>query len=391
MFTAGSIIAGIPTLKRVYLTGIHLTLGYITAIVSGNDFILLFLNTLFAIISVILFFRYKWYNLLIYATFLTYFTHFVWFINNPFLGNRIELVSSPQSNLIFIFVYTAIFAFGNIYRGKDFPENIRVIISTFLNSIGGYSLFLLITLTKFKSDITVYHLVFSILFLTYSIFFWIREKSKYSTFFYAILGYSALSVAIISGFEKPDFFIWLCWQSVIVIITALLFRSNIIIVANFLIYLVIFFAYLIVAENISIMVLSFGIVALISARIMNWQKDRLELKTELMRNSYLTSAFFIFPYGLYHLVPEGYISISWLLIAFMYYLFSVILKNNKYRWMALFTILLTVLYIFIIGIIRLEPLYRIISFLALGLVLIITSLLYTKLKSKQNSNELKNG
>ena len=41
----------------------------------------------------------------------------------------------------------------------------------------------------------------------------------------------------------------------------------------------------------------------VTARLLNWQQSRLELKTGLMRNAYLLSAWLVFPYALYHLVP----------------------------------------------------------------------------------------
>jgi hypothetical protein len=92
-----------------------------------------------------------------------------------------------------------------------------------------------------------------------------------------------------------------------------------------------FFGYLIVAESAGGISLSFGIVALISARILNWKKDQLELKTEQMRNAYLLSALFIIPYALYQMFPAGYVSLSWIAIAIIYYFLSIILKNVKYR------------------------------------------------------------
>ena len=57
------------------------------------------------------------------------------------------------------------------------------------------------------------------------------------------------------------------------------------------------------------------------------------------------------------------------------------------RLMALFTLLLTVGYSFIIGILKLEPTFRIFSFLVLGVVLLIVSLVYTKLRVKSTTSE----
>lgn len=371
--------------KSVYLTGLSLTMGYITALVSDHSYLIFSMAALMSILAVYFKLKFEWRRLIIYGIVLTFFTHLLWFLNNPFLGNELTLVSAPLGNLIFVLIYILIFAVGHFLRQPDLPEDNTLIISTFLTTFGGYGLYLFLTVTKFQEHLALFHLLASILFLAISIAFWVREKSKYSTFFYAIFGYAALSVAIIAQFKSPNFFIWLSWQSLIVISTAIWFRSKFIIVANFFIYAFLFLAYLGMAGNIGLTSLSFGFVALISARILNWQKERLELKTELMRNAYLASAFFIFPYALYHIVPSGYIALSWVGITLFYYLMSVVLKNRKYRWMALWTLMLTVLYIFIIGIIKLEPALRIASFLVLGIALLIVSIIYTRIRAKSGS------
>jgi len=377
--------------KSVYLTGISLTLGYTTAIVSDAPYTIFSTLMVLSVLAVYFKLKFQWHRLIIYGIILTYFTHFLWFLNNPFLGNKLELVSSPQINLIFVLIYIVIFAAGNYLRNRDLPEDNILIISTFLNSFGGYGLYLLLTITKFQENVGLYHLLASVLFLGFSIAFWVREKSKYSTFFYAMFGYAALSVAIIAEFKSPNFFVWLSWQSIIVISTAIWFRSKFIIVANFIIYAILFLAYLGMAGSISMTSLSFGVVALLSARILNWQKDRLELETEMMRNAYLAAAFFIFPYALYHSIPSGYVALSWVGVTILYYLLSVILNSKKYRWMALATLIVTVLYVFIIGIIKLDPALRIVSFLVLGIALLVISIIYTRMKAKSASGESQEG
>jgi hypothetical protein len=377
--------------KSVYLTSLSLTVGYTTAIAGGNSYFLFTVVTVMSMLAVYFKLKNNWHKLIIYGIILTYITHFIWFLNNPFLGNQITLVSSPNINILFVLLYVLVFSMGNLFRDKDLPEGNTVILSSFINSFGGYSLFLLLTITKFKEYFGIYHLVASSLFLILAILFWILQKSKYSTFFYSIIGYSALSIAIIAQFKEPDSIVWLSWQSLLVITTAIWFRSKFIIVANFIIFIVIFIAYLLTAEIVSIWSLSFGFVALVSARILNWRKDRLELKTELMRNSYLTTAFFLFPYSLYHLMPGAYVALSWVAITLLYYLLSLILKNKKYRWMAHLTLLLTVLYVFIVGLTKLEPVYRVISFLVLGIVLLALSLIYTRMRTRTSSERINKG
>jgi uncharacterized membrane protein len=375
--------------KSVYLVGVNLTLGYITAIVSNQPYFIFISLVLFSAASVYYKLKYKWYYLIIINILLTYFTHFIWFINNPIMGNELQLVSTHEINLIFILIYAALFAGGNLFRPKELPEDDILIVSTIINCFGSFALFSLVTLTTVKTNQSFYFVFASLIFLLISIVFWRREKSKYSTFFYCILGFTTLSVALISGFAKPDFFIWLCWQSLLVAIAGIWFRSKIIISANIFIFILIFLSYLLYTNNIGLVSISFGLVALFSARIINWQTKRLEIKTELMRNLYLAAAFIAFPYTLYHSIPADYISLSWIGVALVYYLLSLTLNNKKYRWMALLTLLLSVLYIFIIGIIQFEPIYRIISFLVLGVVLLIISLVYTRIRTKSNTPNLK--
>ena len=198
-------------------------------------------------------------------------------------------------------------------------------------------------------------------------------------------GYLALSVAIVFNFKSPGFYVWLCWQSLLVVSTAIWFRSKFIIVANFFIYLMVFIMYLALEGSLSAVGLSYGIVALLSARILNWKKERLELKTDQMRNGYLLSALFIFPYALYHSVPKDFVGISWVAVALSYYLLSVMLKSKKYRWMAVATLLMTIGYVFIFGLGNLEATYRIVSFLVLGAVLLGISVIYAKNKIKRTA------
>lgn len=368
--------------KSIMLTGVGITTGYITVVLSENPIVMFLMLSFLAGLIVVLNLKYEWNGLMLYGIMITFLIHFMWFINNPLLGNKIALNNEPELNLYFILLYMSIFTLANLFRTSKDEESSSVKRSGFLIAAGGYALFLIISVLRFQSSIVYLHLLSSVLLLGISIAFWIREKSRYSTFFYAILGYTSLSVAIIANFPLPDFFVWLCWQSLLVIVTSIWFRSKFIIVANFIIYLGLFIVYLILAGEIGAFTLSYGVVALVSARMLNFRKEKLNLKTEFMRNAYLGVAFVIFPYALYNSLPSGYVAISWIAVAFVYYLLSLYLKNKKYRWMALLTILLTVFYILLIGTTQLDPIFRIISFLVLGIVLLVVSMIYAKRKTK---------
>jgi len=374
--------------NSINFASLGITFGIATAVLSDYSYFIFSLISVLSICVVLFHQKYKWNSFLFYGMFLAYFTHLIWFINNPLLGNTIQTVSQPELNLFFILVYVLIFSAAYLFSGKDEQDNYVSASAAMFNSSGGFGLFILITLLTSPSANSIYHFAAAFILITIAVVYWVKLSNKYSTFFYAMFGYVALSIAIIGQFEKPDYFIWLCWQSLFVVSTAIWFRSKFIVVANFIIYLMMFFGYLIVAETTGGISLSFGVVALISARILNWKKDHLELKTEQMRNAYLLSALFIIPYALYQMFPGGYVSLSWIGIAIIYYLLSLLLKNVKYRWMALATYFLTVFYVFIFSMTSAETFLKIVSFLVLGVSLIIVSLVYTRKKGKEKTETI---
>jgi uncharacterized membrane protein len=378
----------VVSIRRVspYLTSMSLTMGYLAALLGSHAYFLFGVLTALSLTVVYTHRRFAWNAVLAFATVMTYFTHFVWAVNNPVLGNRLQMITGTEENLVFVLLYALIFALGTLGRGKDKPESATLGVNSFLNGFGGFGLLLILSLGAYQSHIATWHGLGSVLFLSLGIAFWIRERSLYSTFVYALLGYMALSVAIIDSFPMPDFFVWLCWESIIVLGTAVWFRSRFIVVANFGIYAIVFLAYLIAAPSVSIVSVSFGVVALLSARVLNWQKDRLTLKTEMMRNAYLASALFVIPYALFHSLPAEYVTLSWLLVALLYYIVSRVLKNRKYRWMALVTTGFAVLHVFVIDLVGLDPVYRIISFVVLGTALLVISMVYTRRKAGASSS-----
>ena len=369
--------------RSPYLATIGLTAGYATALISEWTLFVFIVCTLLALTAVLLARRFMWHPVLLYATCATYLTHFIWTLGNPVMGHEIHLIAASPLSAAFLLMYLLVLAGGTLMRPATIPEEGIIVANAFINGLAGYGVFLLMTIAAGTLLLWAYHVAASAVLLFLSILFWKRERSRYATFAYAMLGYMALSVAIVAAFPRPDYFVWLACQSILVISTAVWFRSRFIIGANFAIYLLLFVAYLFLAGTVSIVSIIFGLVALLSARILNWRKDRLELKTDMMRNAYLASAFFIIPYALYHTVPAGYVSISWVLVAVFYYGMSVLLKNNrKYRWMALLTFCLTIGYVLLVDITNLDPAFRIVSFLVLGIALFWISVLYARKRTR---------
>ena len=368
--------------QSVWMVGQHIALGYLTALFSGEPWFVFTVVTVMSGVAVYLASRHRWSSLLIFGPVMALSTHFLWAVNNPILGNEVQFVTSPSINLLFVLFYGVIFAVGSLREARVEPEDLKAMGITTVNGLCSYGLFFVLTMAAFREELALWQFVASLVFLSLSIVFWVRVRSKYATFVYSMLGYVALSMAIVSQFETPDFFVWLCWQSILVISTAVWYHSRFIIVANFFIYIVVFLAYLFAGATMGLASVSFGIVALLSARILNWQKDRLELKTDVMRTAYLACALLFLPYALYHVVPSGYVSLSWLGLASFYYIASRILKNRKYRWMALLTMSLTILYVFLVDLVGVDPALRIVSFLVLGSVLLAISMIYSRKRSR---------
>jgi len=368
------------------LLGLALFTGYVTAIAVGAAGFLLPAIVVLSALAVVASRRNNWPGFVHAGSVLGYATYFVWAVNDPLLGRPFELVASPQIAPGFVLACVVILALGSLLRRDRMGENGLTNGAAFLNCCLGYSVFLVHTLARFGSIFTALHLTASAVLLGLAVAFWVREQSRVSTFLYAMTGYLALSMAILKSSAVPEVFIWLSLQSVVVVATAIWFRSRFIVVANFLIFLAIVLGYVVVAQRETGISIGFGIVALVTARILNWKRDRLELTTELMRNAYLLSAFFVFPYALYHLVPAGYVGLAWIGLALGYYGMNLLVRSQKYRWMGHVTLLFTTLYLVLVGTSRFEPVYRVLSFLALGTVLLIVSLVFTRLRKRRGAD-----
>ena len=384
--TGPALLAGVVLVNLVvalrqhsaWLLGLALCTGLVTVVAVGAPYIvfvgiaLLFALAAYAVV------RHDWPWLLLFVIPAGYLAHLLWMLNRPWSGRSLEIVAQPAAGVCVVLVYVLIVALGSFLRRDRAEEDPPTIIAVLLNCGAGYGLFILATMGAAPAVFGVAHLAASAVFLGLALAFWRHETSQISTFFYAMTGYLALSVALGRLIPVPSLFIWLSAQSLLVVATALWFRSKLIVVGNFFIFAAIVVAYMAVATRETGISIGFGVVALLTARVLRWQQERLDLKTELMRNAYLGSAFLVFPYSLYHLVPRAFVTVAWVGVAVAYYLMNLIVQSPKYRWMGHLTLLFTALYVIVIGIFQLSAAYRIGSFLVLGSVLLVVSLIFTR-------------
>jgi hypothetical protein len=166
---------------------------------------------------------------------------------------------------------------------------------------------------------------------------------------------------------------------------ALWFRNRLIAVLNSLLFLAILAIYLLSSKSVNGVNFSFALISLVSARIVNWQRSRLKIETDLIRNLYLFEGFIMVLYALFHGVPGQFITLSWTMAALLYFLLSFILKNVKYRYMALGTMVCAACYLFLVDLARIELIYRVLALLFLAAISIGISIYYTNRIKKPGS------
>jgi len=146
--------------------------------------------------------------------------------------------------------------------------------------------------------------------LAWSIFLKFRTERVFDSAFYAIFSFLALSAAVYGYTGLPGAYFFLSLQSVLVVSWALWFRSQFIVVVNTICLLEC--CWCIWFRGLS----RFGELYLrhfrfLTARIINWQRMRLELKTGNFRTIYLVCLFFTFAFALFKAVPSQYVTPAW--------------------------------------------------------------------------------
>lgn len=387
-YLAFLLLLGIVALQLFYalridsqsLTGLALLLGVTTALLVDKTHITLPLVVVNGSIAAYFMIRRDWWRLAIAALIFTYAAHLLWLVNNPLLGHAIQGVTDHQYNAIYLFLYALVFAVPVYYQKEPASPTAVSLALLILNCLGFSVVNLLAVLTCYQAIYAGIYLGVAILFLALAIIQWQKSHEQIAPSIYACLGFMSLSVAIYGYAAIPISFLWLSLQSLLVVSMALWFRSRILVMVNSLIFVSILLAYLATSPTSHWVDFSFVAVAHISARIMNWQKERLTLRTEALRNIYLFIAFAMVLYALYQVVPGQYVTLTWTVAAIVYFGLSYLLRNIKYRLMAMGVMLAAVIYLFLVDLARLAPQYRVAAFLFLGLMALVISLFYGRIR-----------
>lgn len=366
------------------LTWIMMT---VLAISSYSTHLMLVLMVGISWSSIVFALKNNWWIGLIISIFLVYFTFLVWIMSNPFLSGTFEIIADPHNGFIYLFICAMSYSFLAQFSKKERVKEWLLHTGIILNGIG-FSVILTLAVLAFFTE--TYYILFSIIAsfcMAYSIWLQARAQWKIVAAMYAIYGFVSLSIAIAGIYHFPLSFLLLAIQSLLVISMALWFRSRFLVIMNALLFMGLLITYLAAADSLTSTDFSFALVAMVSARIMNWKKKRLEIRTELMRNVYLFTGSGLLLYSLHHAVPVQFVTLSWALTAMLFFLLSVWIKNIKYRWLAIITMIITVFYLFIVDLKNISLGYRIVALLFISIVSLGISIFYAKRqKIKETEN-----
>lgn len=364
--------------KSQLMTGLVLLMILITGIVSNSIQFSSAITALTAVICILFYYRFGWLKLAFTFIFLIYLTHLNWLINNPFIGNNPEFITSPGMGYLFFIATGFTFSMLALIPKKEEVSNEFIISSLILNGLSFSVIMALIIVTYFESNyvpifaaITFFCLIYSIILQKYSLI-------KIMASMYALYGFLALSVAIFGIFELPKSYLFFALQSLLVVSMALWFRSQFIVVMNSLLFVGIMSLYLYSSASINSTNFALMLVAFVSARVINWEKERLNIKTEFVRDLYLISGFIMTLIAFYHASPASYITASWIFAAVIFFVLSLLMKNIKYRWLAIATMVASAVRLIFVDMSSIDIGYRVLVFLGLAIISITVSILYTK-------------
>lgn len=373
--------------KSQIFTGVILLLLLIAALLSNTTHFLLTITTITAVAGMWLYQKFGWYKLLFVLMTLVYIVYFLWMLNNPIVTYEAHFRETHGFGFIYLMITGFIFSLPAILPKGENDFNEMLVFLLIWNGLGFTSLFVLSVFLYLNDSYSLLFALIAFLSLAYAVVIHQRKSLKIGASLYAVYGFMAMSVAIYGTFLLPDSYMLFALQSFIVVSAALWFRSQFIVVANTLLFLFLLFFYLKDPVIYRSTDFSFMLVAFLTARIINWKKDRLNLRTETIRNLYLAAGFTMTLVAFHHTVPESMVTVSWIFAAVLFFIMGYLLKNIKYRWLAIAALIASAIHLVLIDMSNMDAGARIIVFLLFAFISIAVSILYTKHLDRRKESE----
>ena len=367
------------------LAGIALLMLVATGVFFDTVGIISGMASITAILTILLYYRFGWIKLTFIFIFIVYLVHLIWLINNPFMGHNPEFTTSPGSGYVYLIATGFIFSFLALIPKKEKTSDEFIITSIVWNGIGFTFLLAAIIITYFEKNYVPIFSAITVLCILWAVILKLKSEIKIIASMYVLYGFLALSVAIFGIFGLPKSYGLFSLQSLLVVSFALWFRSRFMIIMNLLLFLVLLIFFVQSKSFDNLTNFSYMLVAFISARIINWKKERLNIRTELMRDLYLISGFAMTLVAFYHISPASYVTASWIFAGILFFLVSLLIKNIKYRWLAIATMIASAIRLIFVDMASINIGYRVLVFLGLAIISITVSVLYTKYLIKKKN------
>lgn len=364
--------------KSSVTAGLSLIMLMGSGIFFNSATVMAIIATLTAILTLELYRRFAWLKLAMFFIFLVYVLHLAWMLNNPFVGNNPEFIASINGLYVFPILTGVLFSIIAIIPRNETISSELVIVAVIWNGLGFTVILATILLTFFESNYVPISAMVTVLCILYAALLRLKSDIRIIASIYVLYGFLTLSVVIFGIFGLPDSYGLFALQSLLVVSFALWFRSRFMVVMNTLLFLVFMVFSLQSHQNNHFSNFSFMLVAFVSARIINWKKERLNIKTELVRNLYLLTGFGMTLVAFYHVSPPSYITATWIFAGIFFFLVSYLLKNIKYRWLAISAMVVSALRLIFVDMASVDIGYRILAFLGLAIISITVSIWYTK-------------
>lgn len=363
------------------------SMAIITAIASNSTHLMLSILTGITLTSIFFALRQKWWTGLVIAVVIIYLTFLLWIMGNPFISGTLTIISSHRMGYIYLFAIALAYSALALLPNSDRVPGPFLNAAILLNGLGFSLIMTLAVLAFFTHNYFVYFGLIAAFCMGYSIVLYIRGTWKNFASMYAIYSFVTLSITIAGIYKFPLAYFLLSIQSLLVVSMALWYRSRFIVIMNSILFLGLLITYLIAADTLNTINFSFAIVSLVTARILNWKKTRLEIRTELIRNLYLFAGAVMVLYSLHQAVPAQFVTLSWAISAMLFFVLSVLIRNIKYRWLAIITMILTVFYLFLVDLQNISLGYRIVALLFISVISLGISIFYTRrLKNREETS-----
>lgn len=372
--------------KSQFMSGMILLMMLISGIISNSTHYLLGIATVTAVLSFVLYYRFGWIKIIITLISLIYFVHLIWLFNNPFISHELVLRETHDFGFIYLIITGFIFSLLAILPKKEKISDQIIVASVIWNGLGFTAILLLTVFTYFSENYIFIFGVIAFFCLMFSFILQLRSFLKITASIYALYGFIAISITIYGIFLFPKAYMLLSIQSFLVVSMALWFRSRFIVVMNTILFVLLMAFYIKDPISYNSTNFSFMLVAFITARVMNWKKERLNLKTEFLRDIYLIAGLIMTLIAFYHLMPESLITVSWIFAAILFFILGYLIKNIKYRWLAIATILASTINLLLVDMSNMNVGARVLIFLLLAIISITISILYTKYFVEKRTN-----